>query len=152
MIVEKIYQVEGGTIVVVDNLPSEVRLGDIITNGEHEWFVVGAEGVSPEHETGLALKEVSANNIYPTAGEKLTLKPRPILDQELGRITVRNFIEIQERLSKERQDLATILKDLDKAIMHLELELIDSTPSSRMEAFKLLRETFNAIPPKWFHR
>ncbi len=76
-----------------------------------------------------------------------------LLDQEVGRVTLRNFLDILGRESKERIELAGVLRDLNKAIDGVECsnEADDSRAEKRMAALKNLRDTFNRIPPKWFH-
>jgi ElaB/YqjD/DUF883 family membrane-anchored ribosome-binding protein len=54
------------------------------------------------------------------------------------------------RESKERTELAGILRDLNKAIDAME-SCMHGTMDTSMTKLKNLRETFNRIPPKWFH-
>lgn len=154
------YTVKGeGTIIVVDNCPPEVRLGDVVTNGTREWIIIGADSVIPpkshHYETGLALKEVGGGALiqaYPDEGEELTVKKLPLMEREVGRCTLGELVEVLGRASKEQQDLAVVLKDLVKAIMHLEMNINSKHQNVRMKAIKDVRETFNRIPPKWLHQ
>lgn len=72
-----------------------------------------------------------------------------LLDMTVANITVRDAIEVFISQSAERIELADVLRALDKALMKLELHLHQD---GRQSAFKELRETFNRIKPKWFHK
>lgn len=71
-----------------------------------------------------------------------------LLDQEVGKVTLRDFLDVLGRNSKERVELAGILRDLNGAIDGVECTLYRPEATKKL---KHLRETFNRIPPKWFH-
>jgi len=76
-----------------------------------------------------------------------------LLDREVGKVTLREFLDALGRESVERRELSGVLRDLNRAIDRMECanEADDSRAEKRMSALKNLRETFNRIPPKWFH-
>lgn len=90
---------------------------------------------------------------YAYEQELKAIKERSLLQQEVGKITLGEFLDALGRESKERVELAGILRNLSRAIDGMELSNVadDSRAEKRMAALKNLRETFNRIPPKWFH-
>jgi hypothetical protein len=153
MKVKDVHTIKGrGTVVVVDELPGNVGVGDDLVCGKYGWRIRGIEwgGTSrPRVNAGLILNGHVAD--MPEEGDELKHKPRELLDEKLGAITLRQLLEALERQSAERQELATILKDLNRAIDSLERGVGGDNPNL-MALFKQMREAFNAIPPKWFHR
>jgi len=74
----------------------------------------------------------------------------PLLDQELGRVTVRQFLDAFARDQVDRVELAEVLQDLGIALNRLEV-LLKEEHVVRLAGFKKVRETFNRISAKWFH-
>jgi hypothetical protein len=80
----------------------------------------------------------------------------PLLDQPVGRVTLRDFLNMLARHNAEEAELAKTLRGLNTAINALETT-ISPNPGGKPEAerqmarLKNLRETFNRIAPKWFH-
>lgn len=132
-----------GSIVVVEDIPRSVQPGDTLRCGEREWYIVNVEyGHGPP---ALILK----GRPFPEEGDKLEWDPPDLLDRPLKALTVREAIEILAHESKERQELSKLLKAMQHALNVHEMAI---NTDNRMNTFKLLRETFNKIPPKWFHK
>lgn len=147
----------GIVTVVEDTLQQQTQVGDVLTDGTCEWEVTGAELAGlrrVQDEVTLHLRGVNNTDreSFPDVNTELSVKPKPLLDQKIADLTVREAIEIVVKQSDERVDLAVTLKKLGTALTHLELRIGDDDEHARMDAFKHLRETFNEIPPKWFHR
>lgn len=73
-----------------------------------------------------------------------------LLNQEVGKVTLRDFLDVLGRESKERVELAGILRDINTAINELELNM-HGKGDQMMTRLKRLRDAFNRIPPRWFH-
>lgn len=73
-----------------------------------------------------------------------------ILDQEVSKVTLRDLLDALGKESKERSELAGVLRDLNKAIDGMELNMHGSG-DKMMSKLKDVREAFNRIPPKWFY-
>lgn len=77
-------------------------------------------------------------------------KESSLLDQEVGKVTLRDLLDVLARESAERVILAKDLQELNAAINELELNM-HGAGDKMMAKLKKLRDAFNRIPPKWFH-
>jgi hypothetical protein len=153
---EVITRKGNNTLVVIDELPYEAKLGSLLSDGERTWRITGAEGFGPPlglhrrrgHEVSLILKELDGGDTLPEVGDELVLKEKDLLDEEVGKVTLRQFLEVWQRDQKDRIELAEALLGLHRAINAHECIV----PNHAMHTLKALREAFNAIPPKWFHK
>ncbi len=163
MKVKQQFDIKGrGTIIVVEDFPRTVCVGDKVYRGKKSWTIKGCELGGVGKDVGLLLSGPMGG--LPIEGDKLHTQPDTVLDMELGRITLRQFLEVWAKDQKDRVELAGILQKVSVAINVLETKLTHigvivpgaeenrRTVSDRKAAFKELREAFNKIPPKWFHR
>lgn len=145
-----------GTVTVVTFYHSEkiVKVGDILTDGKGDWRVTGVELSSPTkhpNDVGLILNRIDGIG-PPDKSTELVVKRVPLLDQELGRVTLRQFLDVWAKDQKDRVELAGELQKLGNAINMMELSVHHEAADVRMQALKGLREAYNRISPKWFHR
>jgi len=156
MKVQDVIDIKGrGTVVVVEFIQGDkiVKVGDILTDGKGDWRITGVELSSPIHsrdDVGLILNRIDGIG-PPDKGAELALKPVPLLDQELGRVTLRQFLDAFAKDQADRVELAGALQKLGHAVNHLEL-VLDKEHDVRHAGLKQMREAFNCISPKWFHR
>lgn len=80
----------------------------------------------------------------------MVIKVKGILDEMVGKITLGEFLDVLGRESKERMELAGVLRSINTALDTLELDL-HGRGDQTMTKLKNLRDAFNRIPPKWFH-
>jgi hypothetical protein len=76
-----------------------------------------------------------------------------ILEEKLSNITMRQFLEVWAKEQQDRAELAKLLQDFGTCLNAIELSLLPGRSNDVVHAaLKNLRETYNKIPLKWFHR
>ena len=76
-----------------------------------------------------------------------------LLEEKLSNITLGEFLEVWTKDQQDRQELVGILQELGQTINMVELTIsLQKGKEQQQAALKRMRETFNQIPPKWFHR
>ena len=152
MKVTAIRHIKGrGHLIVVDELPGNIKPKDILVTGNGgQWRICSIELQGGRHpRIGACLALNGHVDDLPLEGNVLSLKPREVLKEKLSAITVEEFLEVWTKDQKDRVELAGVLKELNQTIDALEIGI---GGTREMGLFKQMREAFNKIPPKWFHR
>lgn len=133
-----------GVLVGFESLDEDIGLGDTLVHEELAWRVIDVQ-----RKVGKLLLDGKGG--IPAPGLEVRVVKPDLLDQPLKSITLRQFLDVWAKDQKDRMELADALRVLNKAIDRLELNM-HGDGDAMMSNLKNVREAFNAIPPKWFHR